>query len=101
MSKKGIILSITILLFLVLHSTPNLALRTHVFFMGYPKAAITSGIIEDEYHNDVDKEKFTELNAKAFTLTKPPIEKATDGELRNFLVRKFGIFHFAEYYGET
>ncbi|KOS64161.1 hypothetical protein AN161_03925 [Lysinibacillus sp. FJAT-14222] len=62
--------------------------------MGYPKAAISSGIIED-------KDKFAELNAKAYTLTNPPIEKATQGELRNFLVRKFGFLHFAEYLGDT
>ncbi|QOK26877.1 hypothetical protein IIE26_25495 [Cytobacillus oceanisediminis] len=68
--------------------------------MGYPKAALTSVIIDDEFHNEVDKDRFAELNAKAYTLTKPPIEKATQGELRNYLVRKFGFLHFAEYYGE-
>lgn len=68
--------------------------------MGYPQIAITTEIIDDEYHNEVDQEKFAELNAKAYTLTKPPIEKATQGELRNYLVRKFGFLYFAEYYGE-
>lgn len=68
--------------------------------MGYPKAALTSAIIDDEYHNEVDKDKFVELNAKAYTLTKPPMEKATQGELRNYLVRKFGILYLADYYGE-
>jgi len=42
-----------------------------------------------------------ELQAKAYPLTKPPTEKATEGELRNFLVKKIGFLHFAEYYGET
>ncbi|MBY6036919.1 hypothetical protein KUV80_09650 [Fictibacillus nanhaiensis] len=86
---------------ILLHSTPSMALRTHVFFMGYPKAAITSGIIEDDFHNKVDREKFSELNAKAYTLTKPPIEKATSGVLRNYLVRKIGFLHFAEFLGEA
>lgn len=100
--KKWISITVVIIgVFVLLHSTPNMALRTHVFFMGYPKAAITSGIIEDEFHNQIDKEKFVELNAKAYTLTKPPIEKATEGELRNFLVKKIGFLHFAEYYGEA
>ena len=98
--KEVIILIVIATIFLLLHSTPNTALRTKVFFMGYPKAALTSAIIHDEYHNEVDKDKFAELNAKAYTLTKPPIEKATQGELRNYLVRKFGFLHFAEYYGE-
>jgi hypothetical protein len=78
-----------------------MALRTHVFFMSYPKEAMTSGIIDDQFHNKIDQEKFAELNAKAYTLTKPPIEKATQGELRNFLVRKIGFLYFAEFYGEA
>jgi hypothetical protein len=49
----------------------------------------------------VDKEKFAEINAKAYTLTKPPIEKVTQGKLRNYLVRNIGIWYFAEYYGEA
>ncbi|MBS8266388.1 hypothetical protein DYI25_18350 [Mesobacillus boroniphilus] len=100
MRNKIIILAALVIVFILLHSTPTMALKTHVFMMGYPKAAISSGVIEDEYHNEVDKEKFAELNAKAYTLTKPPTEKATQGELRNYLVRKVGFLHFAEYYGE-
>lgn len=98
--KEVVFLVVIAITFLLLHSTPGTAIRTKVFFMGYPKAALTSSIIDDEFHNEVDKDRFAELNAKAYTLTKPPIEKATQGELRNYLVRKFGFLHFAEYYGE-
>ena len=52
---------------ILLHSTPSMALRTHLFLMGYPKAAISSEIIEDKEHNAVDKDKFAALNAKAYT----------------------------------
>lgn len=101
-AKKEITFVLALLtIFLLLHSTPDTALRTHVFTLGYPKAALTSAIIDDEYHNEVDQDKFVELNAKAYTLTKPPIEKATQGELRNFLVKKIGFLYFAEYYGDT
>ncbi|PYZ96663.1 hypothetical protein CR205_13265 [Alteribacter lacisalsi] len=100
--KKEFIFFIAFATILVLlHATPSMALRTQVFIMGYPKAALTSPIVEDAYHNKVDEEKFAELNAKAYTLTHPPIEKATQGELSNFLVRKFGFFYAAEYYGDT
>ena len=95
-----IILAALVFVFILLHSTPTIALKTHVFMMGYPKAAILSEVIEDEHHNKVDQEKFAELNAKAYTLTKPPTEKATQGELRNYLVKKRWFLHFAEYYGE-
>ncbi|MBG9586351.1 hypothetical protein [Cytobacillus firmus] len=98
--KKLIPLAVLGVLLILLHSTPNMALRTHVFFSGYPAAAIGSGIIEDAFHNEVDRDRFAELNAKAYTLTEPPVEKATQGKLRNYLVRKYGFFYFAEYYGE-
>jgi hypothetical protein len=98
--KKWLVIVSLLIVFTILHATPNLALKTHVFVMGYPIAAISSGIIEDDFHNKVDKEKFAKINAKAYTLTKPPIEKATQGKLRNYLVRKIGIWYFAEYLGE-
>ncbi|GAE25544.1 hypothetical protein JCM9140_1544 [Halalkalibacter wakoensis JCM 9140] len=101
MKKKNLIaLTLFIGLIYLLHSTPHLAVRTYVFFTGYPVAAVTTNIIHDDYHNEVDKEKFAEWNAKAYTLTKPPIEKATQGELRNYLVKKRGFFHIVEFYGE-
>lgn len=101
-AKKEVIFLVTLLtIFLLLHSTPGMALRTHVIILGYPKVALTSAIIDDEYHNEINKVEFAELNAKAYTLTKPPIEKVTQGELRNFLVRKIGFFYLADYYGDT
>ena len=101
MKKRIGIILLVVGIFLLLHSSPHMALRTHVFFLSYPKAALSSSIIDDQFHNEIDQEKFAELNAKAYTLTKPPIEKATQGELRNFLVRKIGFLYFAEFYGEA
>ncbi|WP_121612702.1 hypothetical protein [Mesobacillus foraminis] len=98
--RGGVAVAILIALLIGLHSTPKLALRTYVFFTGYPIAAVTTGIIGDEYHNQVDKEAFARINAKAYTLTKPPVERATQGELRNYLVRKIGFLYVVEYYGE-
>lgn len=98
--KKNIIVLLSLMgLVYLLHSTPHTALRTYVFFSGYPIVALTTDIVDDEYHNRVDKAKFKKLNGKAYTLTKPPIEKATQGELNNYLVRKFGIIHYVEFYG--
>ncbi|XQY91166.1 hypothetical protein ACNRWW_16925 [Metabacillus sp. HB246100] len=101
MKKEFVFIIALVTIFLLVNSNPSMAVRTHVFFMGYPKAALTSGIVEDDYHNKVDKDKFVDMNAKAYTLTEPPIEKATQGELRNFLVRKYGFLYLAEYYGDT
>ncbi|HEY4552872.1 MAG TPA: hypothetical protein VIG80_06735 [Bacillaceae bacterium] len=102
--KKKLMIGMAVVLsavFILLHSTPHLALRTHVFFQGYPKAALTSGVMDDAYHNEADQGALERLNAKAYTLTKPPVEKATAGQLRNFSVKKIGFLYFAEYLGDT
>lgn len=101
MRKKVIVIALLVGFVYLLHSTPHLALRTYVFVTGHPVAAVTTGIVENEYINQVDHDKMDEKNAKAYTLTKPPIEKATQGELRNYLVKKVGFIHLVEFYGET
>ncbi|WP_175987560.1 hypothetical protein [Bacillus sp. Marseille-Q1617] len=98
--KKWIGIVSGLLLFIVLHSTPHLALRTKVFFMGYPADAFTTGIVNYEYEKEVNGGASSSLNGKTYTLTEPPVEKATQGELRNYLVKKVGFLYFAEYFGE-
>lgn len=58
-------------IFILLHSTPKMALRFHILFMGYPKEALITDISD----NKIDKKKLAKLNAKTYTLTKPPFEK--------------------------
>lgn len=102
MWKKRILLFLAMLItvFFLLHSTPNIALRTNVFFLGYPIKAITTGIIDDKFHNNIDKEDYVKLDLKAYTLTKPPLEKNTGGYLSNYTVRKVGYLYFAKYLGD-
>ncbi|TLS36953.1 hypothetical protein [Pseudalkalibacillus caeni] len=90
-----------IVLFVSLHLTPNLALRTHVLMMGHPQAAISSSIVDDYFHNRVDKEKLAEENAKCYSLSSPPVEKSTQGFLKNYIVKKKGFLYFADYYGDA
>lgn len=101
MKKRTAVLLILLLTYVVTHSTPELALRTHVFFMGHPVIAITTDIEEDHYHNDHHKTEFEKLNAWSYILTTPPVEKATESELISFVVKKKGFLHFAEYLGEA
>lgn len=103
--KKKIVTTMSILIcivgmYVILHITPTIALRTHVFVTGNPIRALTTGIVDDKFHNKVDKELLESQNAKCYRLTKPVFEKATQGELRNFKVTKKGFLFFAEYYGE-
>lgn len=99
-SKSTIVITITIMLFIILHLTPSLAIRTRVFFMGYFVNAIKTDVVDDVTHNNMDKELLESENAKCYTLTNPPIEKATQGVLRNYKVVKIGPLYFASYYGE-
>lgn len=95
--KKVILLISTFLmagiLFFLLHSSPERALRTKVFLLGYPKAALTSEIVDYTYLNI----NFDEKNHSGYAFTAPPIETATQGVLDTYLVKKTGILYFAEY----
>lgn len=101
MRKRTLILLALLMIYIVTHSTPELALRTHVFFMGHPIIAVTTDIEDDQYHNDYHKTAFETMNARAYMLTKPPVEKVTKSELTSFLVKKKGFLHYAEYLSET
>lgn len=103
--KNHKIIAITIVvsiiaMFIILHTTPTLALKTHVFFMGYIVESITTEIVDDGFHNEFDKEALESQNAKCYRLTKPPVDKETEAKLRNYKVTKKGPLYFAEYYGE-
>jgi hypothetical protein len=90
-----VILGVT---FILLHSTPKMALRFHILFIGYPKEALITDVSDNKIDNSIDKKKLATLNAKTYTLTKPPFEKDTETELDTFLVRKIGFLYFAKYY---
>lgn len=89
-----------ILIYALLHISPHMAVRTRLVTMGYPKIAFITEIVDDEFHNEVDKLALQKDKAKCYTITTPAYEKATDGYLRNFKVKKTGLLHFAEYYGD-
>ena len=81
------------------HFSPSIAIRSHVFMLGYPKSALTSEIVEYEESNELNKEEFDDRDMKMYTISKPPIDRDTETVLSYFLVKKVGIFYFAEYAG--
>ncbi len=88
-----------VVLFYLLHSTPNMAVRTCVFFTGHPVAAITSNIDEDASYSESDKREYEKINTKAYILINPPLEKATDSVLENYQVEIYGFIYFAKFSG--
>lgn len=95
------VIIIPIILFFVLHSTPNLALRTHVFFNAHPILAFQTDIIDDQEHNSLDKEYLKREQAKCYSLTKAPKVRTTDSHFTNYIVRKKGFIYKANYYGNA
>ncbi|UOQ45493.1 hypothetical protein MUN89_05980 [Halobacillus salinarum] len=83
-------------LYILLHLTPRIALRTHLFFEGHPIAAITSQIVHEKAHNN---EEEMGKRYKDYKLTDPPNERATQSQLRNFRVVKKRYLYYAEYRG--
>ena len=102
MKKKSVITVCTIvIIFILLHSTPSIALRTHLFTDGHPVISLTTEIVNDEFHNRADKQTLDNQKAKCYIIAKPAFEKATQSELTTFEVRKIGFLFFAKYYGES
>ncbi|WOV85756.1 hypothetical protein PGH26_07420 [Sporosarcina jeotgali] len=99
--RKRVVIGLAslVVLFYLLHSTPNMAVRTCVFFTGHPVAAITSDIEEDAGYSESDKKEYKKINTKAYTLTNPPLEKATDSVLENYQVESYGLIYFAKFSG--
>lgn len=69
------------------HATPEMAIRSRVFFMGYPISAIKADIVEYEYSDGV----------QGFKINNPPIERATQGELDTYIVSKKWVFYIARF----
>ncbi|WP_096190851.1 hypothetical protein [Neobacillus soli] len=93
----GIVLILGVF-FVSLHSTPKMALRFQIFFMGYPKEALLTEIRDNKSDNRFYKKELAALNSKTYILTKPPFEKQTASKLDTFSVLKIGFLYFAEYY---
>lgn len=85
-------LALVAILFVLLHATPKLALRTHLFFEGHPKIAFTSEFVDYKYLNLPATEK-----SKGYILTEPPFEKDTESVLETYQVKQTGFFYFAKY----
>ncbi|SDZ15286.1 hypothetical protein [Tindallia californiensis] len=98
--RKAIAIGLVVLTFMLLHSTPALALRTSILFYGHPIVALTTEIQEYEPYSQDDKELLEKENAKFYRVTPAPVEKATQGHLYTWKVRKNIFIYFADYHGE-
>ena len=106
MKKKVVTIIITlcsfILTFIILHSTPHTSLRTHIFMTGHPIVSFNTSIKDDELHNKLNQQdNVSDEFVKFYTLTSPPLDKATESKLSNYKITKIGFLFFARYFGEA
>ena len=105
MTKKGksilAVFTFCLLALFVSHLMPKMALRAHLFTNGYFISSLSSRIIDDQFHNRVDHKRLAKQQAKCYALTKPPVERATEGKLKNWKVKRVGFFYFVSYYGDV
>lgn len=94
--KWGALLLIMCLL-LFLFFTPERALRTYIFVTGYPMVAMKTDLME--VSPELATAAMLKPNEILYELSTPPIEKATEGELRYYAVEKVGFLYVPYFFG--
>lgn len=88
--KIKIALMVIVALFIFGHTSPQLAVRTKLFFSGHPIVAVTTEIFR--------KEKVADT--LIYTVENSPREKATNTSLDEFIVEnQLILLYFAQYRG--
>lgn len=82
-----------IVIFVILHSTPTLSLRTKLFLSGYFSESINSQFTFVERGN--------KSNQLLYEVFPAPVEKTTNSELITYQTEKKAFLYFATYYGEV
>lgn len=86
------VLSYLVLLFIILHVTPSLSLRTHLVFTGHPKLAFTAQIEDLNYNNDNKRIGFYSFNPS-------PVDRATGNTKLAYKTTKIGFIYLTTYHG--
>ncbi|MFB7142414.1 hypothetical protein ACFCYN_22640 [Gottfriedia sp. NPDC056225] len=93
-----IALSACRILYIKLHSTPSLAIRTRLFFTLHPNSALTSKISSQARENKGFQPYLHIHNAKAYRINHPVASlNLNDLKITDFIVYRKGSLFFAEY----
>ncbi|WP_243283734.1 hypothetical protein [Clostridium thermobutyricum] len=96
----GIIMAI-IVIFIALHSTPSLSIRTNLLFDGYFLEFFKGDIVFNEFQHNLDKDILEKDNSKIYTFTGTNATYREGFLINNFKVKKVGFLYFADSYGEA
>lgn len=86
------ILCCLLLLFIILHVTPNLSLITHLVSTGHPKLAFTSDIEDLNYNNDNKRVRF-------YSFKPSPVDRATGNTMLAYKTTRIGFLYITTYHG--
>ncbi|MDF2608277.1 MAG: hypothetical protein K0S34_2477 [Bacillales bacterium] len=94
MKLKWLIASLVFIsLFIFLHSSPIIALRTHLFFKGHPVRALDCKFEEWDYDDELKKTLYAK-NIKWYVTFNPPEAHGTGIPMYNWKVEKKGFLYF-------
>lgn len=89
-------------LFLILHITPSLAIRSKLFFDGHVIGAFQGKIEFNELQYNLDKIELEKANEKIYCINSANIDDfETGNRIFNFKVKAYGFLYFAYDYGEA
>lgn len=98
--KITLLLFFILFLFVFLHLTPNLSIRTCLFIHGHFTSAFTSDIEINFIQNDLDKNNLAD-NEKIYCIKNTnAVFFDTKNPIYNFKVTKNSFLYFTNYYGE-
>ncbi|WP_407310009.1 hypothetical protein [Desulfosporosinus sp. SB140] len=104
--KKKVVVAVIIMIVVLgyvtfqAHTTPDMAIRTYLLISGHPFSALTTGITENQFQTELDRNSLECQNAKIYSLTRPPLD-TSGNHLINCKVIKRGSQYYAEPYGEA
>ncbi|PEC49667.1 hypothetical protein COJ46_15430 [Bacillus sp. AFS077874] len=81
------------ILFISLHATPSVAIRTKLFFTFHPKSALTSKISLQARENKGYQPYLHNHHAKAYQISNPP----SSMQVNDFIVYQKGFIFSAKY----
>ncbi|WP_252250676.1 hypothetical protein [Clostridium sp. ZBS13] len=96
MKKKGIFIGIFILmvLFILMHSTPNLSIRSFLFSHGFVKQSFVVDINYNQLQSNLD-------DKNVYSISEDKVkDKQTQNPLVNFEIKKICFLYFADTHGE-
>ena len=80
-------------MFIILHSTPRIALRTQLFMTGHLIMSFNTEIVDDKLHNKLnEQDPVPDKNISFYT---------TQSKYSNYKVTKIGLLFFAIEFGEA